>query len=272
MGSPNPSWDAEKARIERLAWWGDLAGKQGVSADGKVWHLHPVALCGFPNSGCPESCITQVYELQTTLGTYTVSKKLFDFILATESYREFPYALPDNTSGITIGYGYDLGQQTESRIRMDLENIYTENEINRFVTVRGKKGQHARDSVQGVSDISISQDDALRLAIVMKRRYAQYVVDIYPELLGTHPDCQGAILSLVINRGKALYDSDPTKDTRLEMKQIQDDLKGGHPEMIPLRLRSMERLWQTPQNRGVAIRRQKEAKYFEEAVECKCWN
>jgi predicted chitinase len=42
MGSPNPSWDAEKARIERLAWWGDLAGKQGVSADGKVWHLHPL--------------------------------------------------------------------------------------------------------------------------------------------------------------------------------------------------------------------------------------
>lgn len=46
MGSPNPSWDAEKARIEKLAWWGDLAGKQGIRADGQVWHLHAVAIVG----------------------------------------------------------------------------------------------------------------------------------------------------------------------------------------------------------------------------------
>jgi hypothetical protein len=44
MGSPNPSWDAEKARIEKLAWWGDLAGKYGVSVDGLAWHIHSIAL------------------------------------------------------------------------------------------------------------------------------------------------------------------------------------------------------------------------------------
>lgn len=55
MGSPNPSWDAEKARIEKLAWWGDLAGKQGISADGKVWHLHAVSLKN--NFNTPSHCI-----------------------------------------------------------------------------------------------------------------------------------------------------------------------------------------------------------------------
>jgi predicted chitinase len=58
MGSPNESWAAEKARIEKLAWWGDLAGKQGVSADGMVWHLHPVGLLACYVSGGSKQLIT----------------------------------------------------------------------------------------------------------------------------------------------------------------------------------------------------------------------
>ncbi|EIK93160.1 hypothetical protein PMM47T1_28256 [Pseudomonas sp. M47T1] len=39
---PNVNWVAEKKRIEGLAWWGDLAGRGGISGDGECWHLHPV--------------------------------------------------------------------------------------------------------------------------------------------------------------------------------------------------------------------------------------
>jgi hypothetical protein len=35
-------------------------------------------------------------------------------------YKEFPYALLDNTSRVTIGYGYDLGQQSSSIIQREL--------------------------------------------------------------------------------------------------------------------------------------------------------
>jgi len=36
---PNPNWESEKERIEKLSWWESLAGKQGISANGKAWHF-----------------------------------------------------------------------------------------------------------------------------------------------------------------------------------------------------------------------------------------
>ncbi|WP_349572241.1 glycoside hydrolase family 104 protein [Azotobacter salinestris] len=42
--TPNPHWESEKRRIEKLAWWGELAGRYGIGADGMGWHFHPVAV------------------------------------------------------------------------------------------------------------------------------------------------------------------------------------------------------------------------------------
>ncbi|MFI8578603.1 N-acetylmuramidase domain-containing protein [Ectopseudomonas khazarica] len=39
---PNPNWESEKARIEQLSWWSSLAGKDGISADGRAWHFQPM--------------------------------------------------------------------------------------------------------------------------------------------------------------------------------------------------------------------------------------
>ncbi|MNQ24040.1 hypothetical protein D3C85_372210 [compost metagenome] len=139
-------------------------------------------------------------------------------------------------------------------------------------TVLGKKGAAARSHLSQVRHIAISKEHALKLAIIMKKRYAQQVVDIYPESMTLHPDCQGALLSLVINRGKALTHRNPENTSRIEMKQIQDDLKNKENHLIPSRLRSMKRLWENnPAQRGVAIRREKEAIYFEDALKCNCW-
>jgi predicted chitinase len=45
-GKPNPVWEVEKQRIEKLCWWKELAGQHGISADGKAWHFHPIELLG----------------------------------------------------------------------------------------------------------------------------------------------------------------------------------------------------------------------------------
>lgn len=45
-GTPNLIWEAEKQRIEKLSWWGDLAGRHGISNDRKAWHLHSIATVG----------------------------------------------------------------------------------------------------------------------------------------------------------------------------------------------------------------------------------
>ncbi|MHC8369301.1 hypothetical protein ACYZT2_00440 [Pseudomonas sp. MDT1-85] len=41
---PHKSWVEEKARIERLSWWGRLSGQHGLTADANVQHIHPVGL------------------------------------------------------------------------------------------------------------------------------------------------------------------------------------------------------------------------------------
>ncbi|WP_230679723.1 pesticin C-terminus-like muramidase, partial [Pseudomonas fluorescens] len=273
VSDPHQQWVEEKLRIERLSWWDKLVGKHGITSDNNVQHIHLLGLLGGFLSGCPEKCKAEVYTLDTTVGPYVVSKKLFEFLLAIEAYREHPYALSDANSGVTIGYGYDLGQQTAARVDAELKDLYTPEEIERLKGALGKKGQDARDYVHNVSSISISKDNALKLAVIMKKRYAQQVVDVYPKAINLHPDCQGVLLSLVVNRGNSLSGSTPAKALkRLEMKQIKEDFDNDKPELIPSRLRSMKRLWENdPTTAGVATRREKEAVFFEEALKCNCW-
>ncbi|WP_439860424.1 hypothetical protein [Pseudomonas sp. MBLB4136] len=45
-GKPNPIWEVEKQRIEKLSWWSDLAGRHGIRGDGKAWHFQPATLAG----------------------------------------------------------------------------------------------------------------------------------------------------------------------------------------------------------------------------------
>lgn len=107
------------------------------------------------------------------------------------------------------------------------------------------------------------------LALRMKQRYAQLMTDAYPEIVDLHPHCQGALLSLVVNRGNSLQSN--KNDSRLEMKMISEDLIGGQPENVPARLRSMKRLWEgKPGLRGLLTRRENEAKLFERGLQCEC--
>jgi len=42
LGKPNLVWEAEKQRIEKLSWWGDLAGRHGIPTSGMMWSLSPI--------------------------------------------------------------------------------------------------------------------------------------------------------------------------------------------------------------------------------------
>lgn len=42
--TPHLNWAAEKGRVEQLCWWAQVAGRVGLPADGKVYHLHPIGL------------------------------------------------------------------------------------------------------------------------------------------------------------------------------------------------------------------------------------
>ncbi|WLH69394.1 pesticin C-terminus-like muramidase [Pseudomonas sp. FP2309] len=267
--TPLLNWLAEKERIKEISWWNEVAAEVGLPVDGRVYHLHPIGLAMRFNAERPKECVPDVYELEGITGTLTVSKESFQFILDKEGYSRYPY-VPAGASGVTLGFGYDLGQQTIAQVRNDLAQIYSQSDIDTLIAAIGRQGIQARDILSSLNHISISKENAISLAVKMKKRYAQLVIEAYPGAMNLHPHCQGALLSLVVNRGTSF--SRPDLDSRLEMKQISEDLLNLAPEKIPSRLRSMKRLWEGKAGLGgVIIRREEEAKLFERGLTCDCW-
>lgn len=267
--TPNPNWLASKERVRMFSWWREVAESAGLPGNGEAFHFHPIGFVGWLKRICPKECATDVYEMDTPIGIYKVSKEVFEFILDKEGYRKFPY-VPAGSSGVTVGYGYDLGQQSSAQVMLDLNGLYNEHDLARLLAVVGMRGDAARGALGTVSNIQISKESALDLAVTMKKRYAKDVVSIYPGALGLHPFCQGALLSLVINRGTSLVDR-PGQVSRLEMRQIQEDFSSGDIDKIPSRLKEMQKYWVSSENRGVGIRRREEADFFRRGLKCECW-
>lgn len=245
------------AHINALVWMKEVPEIRSAEA---LWHMHPLVFL---------DAITRKFsdtiDFQTSLGIYKISKKSADLILKAEGYQKSPYVPQgSNASGVTIGYGYDLGQQTVAKMQAMLTGYFTEEQLTRLEQSIGLKGDNALAFIPSLSDITISKEEATSLAMKMKSKYAQIVVDTYPEVLNTHPHCQGAMLSLVINRGTSFVK--PNVASRIEMKNIHDDFISGNLSDIPNQFRSMKRLWVGKGLDGLITRREDEAKLFEEGL------
>lgn len=236
--------------------------------NGSTQQDKPVINKSINHKECSSECIIQTYSFETSLGTMIISKESLESILKWEKYESKPYVPSkggDARSGVTLGYGYDLGQQSIEQIKKDLALYYNPNQIQRLLKAQGKKGVSAQALVSSLSDITISKNKAYDMVMIVKKRYAEDTLKIYPDILKYHPHCQGAILSLVYNRYIGLKGN-----RRREMREIQDDLKISGSN-VPISLRSMKRLWTTKQNRGLQARREDEAKIFEKGLKCDCY-
>ncbi|WP_431819688.1 pesticin C-terminus-like muramidase [Burkholderia sp. F1] len=268
-------WVNEMERIKKLQWWEEV---QGIDAkilpkEPKPWHFHPIGLIANFMAGCSDKCKTDVLDFPTTEGMYYTSVEGFHLILDSEGFGEVPYvpgSKKDQSSGVTIGYGYDLGQQTEATARGDLSGYFTETEITRLLTAIGKRGDGARAVVSSFSDIKISEPKALEMAKKVKRRYAQFTVDAFPGITKLHPHCQGALLSLVYNRGSQLEDK-PGQKSRAHMRNIKAAIQNNNLPEVAAQLRAMKVLWEGTGNDGLLKRREKEAVLFEKGMTCDCW-
>ncbi|WP_248807352.1 pesticin C-terminus-like muramidase [Pseudomonas sp. MWU13-2100] len=141
---PNVSWVAEKKRIEKLAWWGDLAGKHGVSADGKVWHVHPVGLMsGFAavNDG------DNLKWLIVPYGQLTFDAEGNDYSAPNHPLHMYFSRVahwPGGVSGVTIGRGYDLGQRPNPQEDLTSAGVQ-EPLLSWLVGAKGLQGQSAEN-------------------------------------------------------------------------------------------------------------------------------
>ncbi|MUK28837.1 hypothetical protein GNP44_01830 [Aliivibrio fischeri] len=263
--------DHEKERIDKLAW---IQEASKLEIPKTLWHFWPFT---FKSKNCPihPTCIVKNYYSVTDkkYGEIKISEFTFDDILSREQYMSKPY-VPDNseTSGVTIGYGYDLGHQTKDIASNELGTVLSTSSVSILLKVIGKKGKSARLALNDVSSIELSKEEAKKLAWLMKKRYAIDMVKAYPHIIKLNPHCQGALLGLIINRGTSFGTVGRSSwEARKEMRDISKHLKENQITLIPNDIRSMKRLWENKGLGGLIKRREFEALMFEKYGECTCY-
>lgn len=206
-----------------------------------------------------------------------------DFILEEEGLDQ-PGRWPKGGSGITLGYGCDIGADPDS-LRF-WNGILTDEQISRLATAKGITGQRAGQIAHRFDDIHVSREDALKVfmqqslprEIALTRRTFTGIDTLPPQVLG-------ALTSLVYNRGADLDRDESDGDHRLEMRRIADLIAryaadgGGEPspgstgrlnstlDAIADNFEAMKRLWvNKPDSRGLLARRDREAALVRSAM------
>ena len=197
-----------------------------------------------------------------------ISQQAFDLIVNSEissrTIYERDYRRPERpggASGITIGIGYDCGYSSAVVIRQDWTGNIPGKMVDALCDVAGLKGQSAQSrlaSVRRLVDVPWGAAlDVFSSVSIPKYLRACHVLPNFDEL---PPDCTGALLSLVYNRGASFAQPGARY---AEMRNIKSLMEARRFAAIPAELRKMKRLWTTPSVRGVAIRREQEARLFE---------
>jgi len=172
-----------------------------------------------------------------------------------EEYNRHP-EWPGESSGVTIGIGYDLGFNTSTDISKTWREHVSRADLARLVACAGIKGDAARALLPAVRDIEVTWESAMDVfRDVTLPRFYLLMLRIYPHADELAPNQTAALLSLVFNRG-----NDLEGDRRTEMLEIQTALKTGNLATVPALFRKMERLW--PNTKGLRLRRHAEADLF----------
>ena len=200
----------------------------------------------------------------------TLSKKAIDKIISYEVGSQALYnkkythpVWPGGESGVTIGIGCDLGYQTKEGLIKDWTGMVSNSDLQLLLSVVGLKGIAAKNAIPKVKNVSVSYHDAEEIFLNEEvYKYSKIMLANFPGVQELFADCQGAILSLVFNRG-GLVDS---TDRRREMKAIKSLIPTKDYKAIAAQFRSMKRLWDEKTARGLIIRREDEALLVEKCV------
>lgn len=190
-----------------------------------------------------------------------INDKAKKLILAFEG-KDQPGRWPGGSSGITIGVGYDLGYVTVDQFESDWESYLSADAMSRLKAVIGKTGIAARNRASQFAGIHIKPADAE--AVFVNRTLPLHALRAEHALPGVSDlpdDAQGALLSLVFNRGTSMVG-----ERRQEMRAIREAVAKKDLKEIAVQLRSMKRLWVGKGLDGLLRRREAEAVLVEGCV------
>jgi GH24 family phage-related lysozyme (muramidase) len=191
----------------------------------------------------------------------TLTDKAKKLIMDFEGLNQ-PYKWPGGDSGITLGIGYDLGYVTVDQFESDWGPYFTAEQLKRLKDAVGKRGIAARNRAAQLQDIKIKRKDAE--TVFIERNLPLYALKTemaFPGIDQLPPEAQGALVSLVFNRGTSMEG-----DRRSEMRAIRDAVPRGDLQEIADQLRSMKRLWVDKGLDGLLLRRDEEAKLVESCM------
>jgi GH24 family phage-related lysozyme (muramidase) len=169
---------------------------------------------------------------------------------------------PSGESGITIGIGYDIGYSTVAQFKKDWEGKITASHLLLLSEACGKTGTTAKNLLPRFKNAVVNYEDACDVFHqVTLPAYSRKTRSTYPGVQKLPPDAQGALLSLVYNRGTKLEG-----DSRKEMQNIVAAVASGDLGKIAREIRAMKRLWKGKGLDGLLARRDAEAAMVENAT------
>ena len=189
--------------------------------------------------------------------TEKAQKLIFDF----EGIDQ-PSDWPGGASGITIGIGYDLGYESAGDFEKDWKDILSDGDFTALSQVIGLKGADAQAKAPGLKAIKIKSADADQVFLERSvPKYQALTQQAFPGVDELPADAQGALFSLVYNRGTSM-----NGDSRKEMRAIRDAVPNGDLQEIADQLRAMKRLWEGKGLDGLLKRRDAEADLVESCI------
>jgi GH24 family phage-related lysozyme (muramidase) len=201
-------------------------------------------------------------------GVPALPQSAYDMIIDAEGLDQ-PSKFPGGDSGVSLGRGYDLSAETRAELLNDWAGWLTGDQLQRLTLAAAKNGEAARQMCANYRDIRITTQmaDDVFYSFTVPKYYAK-TRTAFPGLENLPGPAQGALLSLVFNRGESM-----SGDRRTEMRAIRDAIANGDPvnnwpdlqKKIASQFRSMKRLWVDTDVSGLVARRETEAELVEAA-------
>ena len=193
------------------------------------------------------------------------SAKALKLILDFEGLNQ-PGKWPGGASGVTIGIGYDLGYVTVDQFESDWGERLQPEVRGRLKDAVGLRALRAKNRAPDLDDIRIRRVPSEE--VFRERTIPLYTVraqQAFPGFDDLPIDVQGALVSLVYNRGASMVDDSP-EDRRREMRAVRDAVETEDLQEIADQIRAMKRLWVGKGLDGLLTRRDAEAALVESAI------
>jgi hypothetical protein len=200
-----------------------------------------------------------------------ISEKARDLIVEQEVSSKATYLKkyqrpewPGGGSGVTVAIGYDLGMASRDKIERDWKDLVTPEMLSVMKSCAGVSGANARSLCAKVrGSILIPWDDAIKVFdTVDMPAWEKTVIKAIPKAKDLNPGQLGVLVSLAYNRGASF---NKEGDRYREMRNIKAAVQKNELSKVPAQIRSMKRLWDKQKLPGLHVRREAEAKLWEDA-------